>query len=106
MSKEYSTDEVREQFLRNVNDIVKFWHGVEDHTELEKLDGVAFSIMATLDGCAIGLPSFIVAPRPHETDKEFHQDEGSDWYPENHEVEDDVNCVISGCLHELLGKYE
>lgn len=106
MSREYSTDEVREQFLRKVNGIVKFWHELEDSTELEKLSGVAFSIMSTLDGCAIDLPGFIVAPTPDGNDKEFHQEEGSDWYPENHEVEDKISCDISGCLHELLGQYE
>ena len=106
MSKEYTTEEVREKFLRKVNGIVKFWHEVKDRTELEKLDGVAFSIMSTLDGCAIDLPMFIVAPAPHETDKEFHQEDGSDWYPESHEVENEINGNISGCLHELLGQYE
>jgi hypothetical protein len=56
--------------------------------------------MVALDGGAMALPGFIVAPNPHPSDKEYHISEGSDYYPENHEL--DIKGDIAGGLHELL----
>jgi hypothetical protein len=96
---ELTCDEVQERFLQQVRVSVQYWQHLPDKTVGERLEGLAFSIMAILDGVS-SLPVFIVAPLPHPDDKEFHRDEGEHWWPENHTVA--VVCDISGGLHELL----
>jgi hypothetical protein len=102
MSREKSEYEVREEFLNHVRRLVEYWNGIEKDTTKEKLEGLAFSILTTLDGESATLPSFIVAPLPHEDDKEYHIDNDEDYYPENHNA--NVKCDISGCLHEMFFK--
>lgn len=98
--REYTTQEVQEAFLTRVRALIDHWHGQADMTCLERLNGLAFSILATLDGSAIGMPGFIVAPDPHPDDKAYHQSEGENWWPENHDKA--IQANIAGGLHELL----
>lgn len=97
-SRELTEDEVRDQFLDHVRYLVEYWSEVKDRTTKEKLDGLAFSILSAIDGCNSSLPSFILAPLPHEDDKEFRINNNEDYFPENHESE--VKCDIGGYLHE------
>lgn len=103
---ELTHDQVRDKFLKHIKGIVHYWANTplkENDTIQYRCEGVAFSILSMLDGCSNGMPSFIVAPCPHPEDKQFHIDEDGDnakWFPENHES--DVNCDISGGLHELF----
>lgn len=103
-SKEKTTEEIREEFLKHVRSCINYWDTVDGKdapkTQKDRLEGLAFSMLVALDGGAMALPGFIVAPCPHESDKEYHLSEGSDYYPENHEL--DVKGDIAGCLHELL----
>lgn len=93
---ELTEEEVREKFLRHVWGLVEYWGKVEGADN--RLEGLAFSILTALDGAALSLPAFIVAPYPHPEDKAYHQGEGEDWYPENDSAK--VNGNISGSLHE------
>jgi hypothetical protein len=103
MSREWTEDEIREKFLAHVRVMVDYWdREPRAETQKRRLEGLAFSILVALDGCAGGLPGFIVAPSPHPEDKAFHQSEGENYYPENHEA--DVKGDIAGCLHELFYK--
>lgn len=99
MSQELTTDEIRTKFLRHIWHMIDYWEK-EDRPETvrERLEGLAHSMLSTLDGCSGELPSFIVAPHPHPEDKAFYISEGENWYPMNEEAEGD----IGGCLHELL----
>ena len=106
---EYTEDEVREKFLKYVWTIIDYWEGRFDpivalYPCRRKLEGLAFSMLVTLDGGSMELPGFIVAPDPHPEDKEFLQGKGENWYPENYEA--DVRCDIGGCLHELFHKFD
>jgi len=98
---EYTTDEVREKVLDHIRTMSKYWSRVENQTVEEKLDGLAFSILTMLDGCT-DLPGFIVAPYPHETDKDSRIENNKKYFPENHDSI--VRCDISGFLHELFHK--
>jgi hypothetical protein len=108
MSREYTTEEVREKFLRHVNSLVEYW-AREDldspYVMKDRLGGLAFSIMSALDGCSMNLPGFIVAPCPHEDDKEYAINNNEDYYPQ-FPLGDEKICDIAGGLHELLHKYE
>jgi hypothetical protein len=104
---EYTEEDVRRKFLDHVRLMIGYWNS-EDVSNVpatmssrERLEGLAFSILVALDGNAAALPKFIVAPDPHPEDREFCQQRGERWYPENYEL--DVKADIAGSLHELLG---
>ena len=101
---ELTEAEVRERLLRKIWAIIDYWDKeTRVSTTREKLEGLAFSILSTLDGSDITLPAFIVAPDPHPDDREYRQQHGDDWFPENHTA--DIKCDLSGSLHELFRKY-
>lgn len=94
-----TTDECREAFLQHIAATVQTWANDPRTPSVQgKLDGLAFSILAALDGSSAGLPAFIVAPQPHPDDKEFNRSEGMNWWPENHESK--VKADLAGSLHE------
>lgn len=92
-----TADEVRDEFLSCVAEHVTYWNTLKDKTTKERLEGLAFSIMAFLDGCAIDLPGFIVSPNPNKDDEEFYKNNGENWYPS------DVD--IAGGLHEHIHRF-
>lgn len=102
--REWTEDEIRERLLRHVWDMVEYWADRPGKPIEERLSGLAFSILAALDGCAMAIPAFIVAPCPHESDKDFNRSNGDNWYPENHKAK--VKADIGGSLHELFHKFE
>lgn len=107
MSRQYTTDEVREKLLRHLAVIADYWDTVVGpKDQRERIHGAVFSVLSTLDGSSIDVPGFIVAPRPHEDDKQYHIDNGNNWFPENHQLDDQIQSDIGGCLHELFHKYE
>ncbi len=100
MPRELTTEEVRNQFLSHVRFMIDYWEReTRATTSKQKLEGLAHSILVTLDGGS-GLPAFIVAPNPHPDDQQFRIEEGEDWFPENHTLK--VKADISGGLHERL----
>jgi hypothetical protein len=104
MSREYTKDEVREMFLSNLKGIVNYWAKLPDKTPKEKLEGLAFTILAEIDGSSSTIPTFILAPLPNEADKEYYIDKGKNYYPENHNS--NVKCDIAGNLHHLWHEYK
>lgn len=88
MSKEYTKEEILNNFIRAIWDRIDYWESeIRTETSRDKLEGLAFSILSILDGCAMDLPAFIIAPDPHPDDKGFCQEQGENWYPENHDIE-------------------
>lgn len=106
--REKTVEEVRKEFLDYVWSMIDYWAGEggsnvdPDKPVRERLSGFAHSLLATLDGCAMALPGFVVAPCPHPDDKEFCIAEGEDWYPQAPELPSD----IAGGLHELLYQHD
>lgn len=86
-------EEVRTVFLDHIARMVDYWeHEPRADTLRDRLEGVAFSILAALDGGAMTLPGFRVYPNPHKSDKAYNRKKGRNWYP------NDVD--IAGGLHE------
>lgn len=103
MAKQKTEKQVRQEFLDHVRMLVNYWDKETSKTDSrEKLEGLAFSILVAIDGEAVALPSFILAPCPNEDDKQYHIDNGEDYYPENHDS--DVKCDIAGNLHNEFYK--
>lgn len=101
----WTTDEVREKFLDRVWAMVNYWsrEATAAGGDVQGvMEGLAFSILSILDGGSLELPAFIVAPAPHPEDLEYHQGEGENWFPENHEIEERIAADIGGSLHELF----
>jgi hypothetical protein len=100
-SREYTTDEIREQFMNHVRMLIEYWDNVDRQTTKEKIEGFAHSLLATIDGSSMDLPGFILAPAPHHEDKQYYIDKGENYYPENQSDSD-----IAGYLHEILFRKE
>jgi hypothetical protein len=99
---EYTEEEVRDQFLNYIREMVDEWDAANNKTTKEKLNGLAFTILAAIDGNSPDVPSFILAPFPHEDDKQYKIDNGENYYPDNNGI--DVKCDIAGDLHEKFYK--
>lgn len=95
--REYTVEECREMFLKHVWSLVDYWE-TQGSDSRAKLSGVVFSLLATLDGCSIGVPGFEVCPNPHESDMDYRKKRGIDWWP--------VDIDIAGGLHEEFHKYD
>ena len=95
MSRAYTEDEVREQFLAHIRHLARYWATIPDRqTPLERCEGLAFSILNIFDGTT-DLPAFDIVLSPHPDDKAFHQSEGKNWY--------EPGMMINDCmLHELF----
>ena len=89
--REYTDYEIRELFLLKVKQTVRYWADLPDMECADKVDGCAFSILTLIDGCT-DLPAFSLIARPHPSDKQYHIEEDSNWFPDN--------VDISGFLHD------
>ncbi len=99
MPRAYTEEEVRKAFLEHVWRMIDYWEKVPvDKTPRERIEGLAFSMLVALDGDAAALPGFQVIPSPHPDDQKFHEDEGSDWWPND--------CDIAGSLHDEFYKMD
>jgi hypothetical protein len=102
MPRELTKDEVRDRLIRHVWGVINWWEAESRVKSTRgKLEGVAFSILAALDGSAADMPGFSVAPQPHESDMQYCKDHGEDWFPPPTDVPNDV-C---GSLHERFYEY-
>lgn len=97
--RQYTTEEVRDMFLKQVRDLVDYWETESRFkTSREKLEGLAFSIMSTIDGCSLTVPGFVLAPSPHPDDAAYHREQGENWFPAGPKTKHD----IAGSLHDGL----
>lgn len=94
MSRAKTPEETREDILDHIRAMAVFWSEVKTDTELEKLNGLAFSILTMIDGSTLDIPPLNIVPAPHPEDKDYHQKNDMNWY-----VEEVIN---SDChLHDL-----
>lgn len=96
--REYTEDEVRQKFLQYIWALIDYWDKL-DKSKRDSLEGLAFSILSTLDGSALELPGFIVSPAPHAEDKDYLAGEGRNWFLP---FDGDDPCDIGGSLHEFF----
>lgn len=73
-----SVDEMRDDLLKHISTLVKYWATVKDPAGAEKggetlarLDGLAFSILTTLDGSSGPVTGYVVRPRVEVDDEEI-----------------------------------
>lgn len=102
--RELTEEEVRDNFLDHVRNMVFYWQNQQKqgYPINDCIEGVAFSLLVAIDGGTSLGCSFILAPMPHEENKEYNIENGENYYPENHNS--DVKCDIGGSLHEHFYK--
>ena len=91
-----SKEKVREEYIDHIRYLVEYWSELPFKTYKERCEGLAFSILVMLDGCSAGLPSVDLVLAPHPEDKQFHIDEGEDYYEPGMVFNDDV------MLHDMF----
>ena len=69
--------------------MIDYWDDLPDQTTREKMEGLAFSILTAIDGCAVALPPFIVA--------ELIEDDDTDDATKYQQL---IKRDIGGDLHE------
>jgi hypothetical protein len=96
ISRPYTPEEVRAKMLSHFKHLCKYWPqqtGAHNDTEEKRMQNLVFSILVTLDGGSCALPAFDLIPAPHESDKEYHIENGENYYEKE---------VINNCqLHEI-----
>lgn len=88
--------EVRTKFLDHIHAMVDYWLKEDRQPDVkDKLDGLAFSILADIDGSSFGLPAFDLVARPHPDDKAYLRGQGENWI-------EDGTVINADChLHEF-----
>lgn len=84
---------IREDIIR-VTDLKRPEFGLRTPEEeiRYRCDGVAFTILSTLDGSSLDLPAFNLVPAPAEEDQAYYEENGENWF--------DPNTVLDFTLHE------
>lgn len=97
----YTEDEIRDMLLNHFRVMADYWATLPDIdvvtgrpiTVKDRCDGVVFSILSALDGCAGGFPCAVTLKMdPHPEDKQFLESNGENWV--------DPGTEIADMLHE------
>lgn len=110
----YTRDEMRQMVVEQLIASVDYWsnptlnHGpLRNHTPMtvrDRVSGAVFSALSMIDGCT-DMPSMLLVPCPHPDDKEYHRQEGSDWWPDPlASVNDAVD--LAGELHSMFAQMD
>ena len=95
MSRAKTAEEVRAEFIAILKTYAAYWASLPDKSPYERCDGMAFSMLALLDGSAMGFPAVDISLSPHPDDKAYCQTNGKNWH--------EHGMVINDCqLHELF----
>ncbi len=96
MSREMTLAECRAAFLDHIRARSHYWATDTRTTDrLEMCNGLCHSILSMLNGNS-GIPGFALVPQPHESDAEYHREQGENWWPAE-EVKNDIR--EDACLH-------
>lgn len=94
MSREKTKTEVQQDFIDRIWYLIEYWEKESRaKTSRDKLEGLAHSILNTLDGCSM-LPGFAIIPNPHPDDKQYYIENGEDWYPDNIDIGGELASLL------------
>lgn len=81
MSRPYTKDEVCEMLVEHFRQMAMYWARLPNKTPQERCDGLAFSILAAIDGQSGSLPAaFSLVPDPHPEDMAYAIENGENWF--------------------------
>ena len=105
MSRQYTLEEARDLYLDHIRGLVRYWNqdrlGSKNDppkSQLDRLSGLAFSILVLFDGGA-ELPGCLIIPNPHPSDKQYCIDEDTDYFPNPPQIE--AMDIAEKTLHEF-----
>lgn len=98
-----TVESVRQEVMDYVKALVKYWSEQNDKTNLERCEGLAFSILVMIDGGTFPLPAMDLVLRPHFDDKQFCIETFKDWYEDGMVINDDCQLHDLLCQKEVLG---
>lgn len=78
--KAYTTEEVRQQLFSKIAAYIEHLEPGEFPKNRVHLNRLVFHIFTVLDGEAVGIPAFTLAPAPSDGDKEYHIEKGERYY--------------------------
>lgn len=94
-AKKITRDEARYLLLKHLAGLVDYWEKESRaETVRERMEGLLFSVLAALDGSAVGLPGYKIIPIAD--DNQWLKDNGVDYYA----AED-----IGSGMHSEIYKY-
>lgn len=102
----WTREEMTEQLLHHFIGMVDYWDSVDiiqvgPMSQKERMHGLLFSILSTLDGSSMGIPGFILTPSVTAEDQQFNEAIGENWWPVwEGEIPDEY--TINYPLHEIL----
>lgn len=89
-----SKDEVLQEYINHIKYLVTYWSTETRKTDKEKCEGLAFSILVMLDGCAGLPPVTLVLDCAPESEQET--DDGEKYYERGMALNNDF------MLHDLF----
>ena len=92
----YTPEEVRDMLLDQIRVLSKYWADLPNKSPQERCDGVAFSILATLDGSSMNLPAMDLKVACAPEDREYYRSQGQNWFKRGQ--------ILSFALHEHFYK--
>jgi hypothetical protein len=100
----YTSEEVTKQFLESVAHRIHYWQTQPNCGTMEdRVAGVVHSVFAILDGRTLPLPAFDLVPAPCDGDKEYHIDNGENYYDPKQYVSVSLTEMLYPTLRELYG---
>jgi len=95
--REFDPREMRDMLLDHLKDVAHYWANLPQAavdcrsrgiSEAEyRAEGIVFSILAMLDGVAVGMPAFNLTVSTHPSDPEYLRSQGENWWPDGKVVE-------------------
>ena len=86
--------------LRHIRGMARYWAEQPNQTAQERCDGLAFSILATLDGSSLEIPAYHLTVSVHESDEAYCKSQGENWHVIGLKITGEVH------LHELYYNQE
>lgn len=101
-AKEITPEEARYLFMKHIADMVNYWDKESRAgTNRERLEGLAFSILVTIDGGSSGLPGYTLSPLSRSDDDiRYAKENGFDYYPK-----EPMDIAEGAALHEEFHEY-
>lgn len=101
MSREYTKEEMRSEFIAFVNSMVSHWSRGSSEEEARKIRGVVHSILCGIDGVSGSLGcGYNLVPAGTECDKHFFQENEENYYPTTDTEDKAINSNFM--LHDTL----
>ena len=90
--RELTPEECRERLLCHIWRLIDYWAAMESRGEppesvRERLAGLTFSILSTLDGESLAMPAMAIVTAPPKGDDAFDRKNGENWWPTGVQLE-------------------